>query len=647
MGKKREKRLSLVTLFFLFPYLAHLDLAGEVEAADDLAGGRHWCFYFEREREKKKKKRTEKKNSRPPAFFSEREKGKVAQKSLFSRSIFALRFTRSLARGSALWQMLLLAQQHQRRGIYCAAVLLSALRATATAATTTTMASNDAKLMSSSTTGGTAAPPPPPALASPGPCGVSEFIHGTVEASNTGDLLKATLVLPTRDNASAPGLGSLPLFSSSSLPLLFSDSGTLAADAAAARCSPPYPLVAFFSGFQARASSYDFYARHLASWGYAVVRYDSRFLSITPDNRELGWLSDVVSWAMRTAPAGTLTSASPSPSSSSPSSSPSSSSSTPQQQQQPDVLFTAGHSRGAKLAALQYAGSLEFARCGGGGGVGGSGGGANSNDNFLPQQPLTISSAFLIDPVDNTRFTPASEAYPSAAAALRAQGAEASLAIAAAGKIGSCNPFEAGYNHFWPSVSGDASFLLVFSGAGHATFNDAGKFGNKLADWLCGSGDLKRETALPDTGAAMVSWFDSVVARVRRSRAREATSYSEENAGAAVSVSLDSDGSNEEGGEERVRVLIAKKRPAPLDAAVPSPSTAALQENFLSWARAAEAAGQVEFEVRGGVAPPQPAPQPAPCPAAAAAGATANNAVPFPLSSSLLKKEEEKAPVAP
>lgn len=479
---------------------------------------------------------------------------------------------------------------------------------------------DNARLMSSAS--GTAAaatspppppPPPPPALAASGPCGVSEPIHGTVEASNTGDLLKTTLVLPTRDNVSA-----LPF--SLSLPPLFDSFGGAAATlaAAAARCAPPYPLVAFFSGFQARASSYDSYARHLASWAYAVVRYDARFLSITPDNRELGWLADVVTWAVRAAPAGALSSAA--------------------SQQQPDILFTGGHSRGAKLAALQFAGSLEFARCGSGSG------GANNNNNFLPKQPLPVSSAFLIDPVDNTRFTPASEAYPSAAAALRAQGADASLAIAAAGRIGACNPLESGFNSFWPgAVGGSSSFLLVFKGAGHATFSDGGRLANKLADWLCGGGDLARETAIHDTAAAMVSWFDSFVsAKVRGARAQAAGDGEEsENGGdGAVSVSLDSSREEVEG-EERVRVMIAKKkRPAPRDAAVPSPSAAALQENFLAWTRAAAAAGQVEFEVRGGVVPPQPAPQPAPCPAAAAA-ATANNVVPFPLAA---KKEESVAP---
>lgn len=360
------------------------------------------------------------------------------------------------------------------------------------------------------------------------------------------------------------------------------------------------------------------------------MRYDSRFLSITSDNRELGWLSDVVSWALRAAPAGTLASSSAAPSAA-------------QQQQQPDVLLTAGHSRGAKLAALQYAGSLEFARCGGGSGSNGSGSESPTNSNFLPKQSLRISSAFLIDPVDNTRFTPASEAYPSAAAALRAQGSDATLAVAAAGRIGACNPLESGYKHFWPAAfDGASSFLLVFKGAGHATFNDAGRLGNKLADWLCGSGDLGREAAMGDTGAAMVSWFDSVVSRVGKSHSQIAESANDED---GVSVSLDSSRS-----EESVRVLIRKRpSPAPLGAAVPSPSTASLQENFYSWARAAAAAGEVEFEVRGGVIPPLPAPQPAPCPkgagGATAAAATANNVVPFPAATAapLLKSEEASA----
>jgi hypothetical protein len=218
----------------------------------------------------------------------------------------------------------------------------------------------------------------------------------------------------------------------------------------------------------------------------------------------------------------------------------------------------------------------------------------------------------------------------------------------AAGKIGACNPLESGFNHFWPSsFGGPSSFLLVLKEAGHATFNDAGRLGNKLGDWLCGRGGVSRETAIGEAGAAMVSWFDSVSSKVKKGSQLQL--LEEESSG--VSVALESDSSNDN--EDRVRVLIQKRpAPAPRDAAVPSPSTAFLQVNFYSWARAAAAAGQVGFEVRGAVEPPVPVPQPEPCPSKGTATATTaakNNAVPFPAASlsSSSKKGKEEAAVVP
>lgn len=49
----------------------------------------------------------------------------------------------------------------------------------------------------------------------------------------------------------------------------------------------PAPLVFFFNGFMASASSYKPYAIRLASWGYAVVQYDLAPLTIVPDAIEV------------------------------------------------------------------------------------------------------------------------------------------------------------------------------------------------------------------------------------------------------------------------------------------------------------------------------------------------------------------------
>ena len=49
-----------------------------------------------------------------------------------------------------------------------------------------------------------------------------------------------------------------------------------------------------------------------------------------------------------------------------------------------------------------------------------------------------VRAAYLIDPVDNTRFTPVSAEYPSAVRALRRAGRP--VGITGAGVVGRCNP---------------------------------------------------------------------------------------------------------------------------------------------------------------------------------------------------------------
>lgn len=55
-----------------------------------------------------------------------------------------------------------------------------------------------------------------------------------------------------------------------------------------------------------------------------------------------------------------------------------------------------------------------------------------------------VSAAYLMDPVDNTTFTPESEDYPSAAKALRRT--QKPVGITGAGLIGRCNPHGSNFN---------------------------------------------------------------------------------------------------------------------------------------------------------------------------------------------------------
>lgn len=54
-----------------------------------------------------------------------------------------------------------------------------------------------------------------------------------------------------------------------------------------------------------------------------------------------------------------------------------------------------------------------------------------------------VKAAYLIDPVDNTTFTPESSGYPSAVKALLQSGKP--LALTGAGIVGRCNPNGSNY----------------------------------------------------------------------------------------------------------------------------------------------------------------------------------------------------------
>eukprot|EP00879_Flechtneria_rotunda_P018933 GHRR01019874.1.p1 GENE.GHRR01019874.1~~GHRR01019874.1.p1 ORF type:complete len:411 (+),score=59.16 GHRR01019874.1:128-1234(+) len=200
---------------------------------------------------------------------------------------------------------------------------------------------------------------------------------------------------------------------------------------AGAGCSAaPYPVVLFFSGFQLSSTYYTPYVKRLASWGFAVVQYNIALFHIVADRVEVGFMPFLLRHLERhpdTAGVLDLT-----------------------------HLATAGHSRGGKLAALHLAGTPN------------------------------ILTAYLIDPVDSTSYTPPSQDDPSAVEALR--GLNKTVAITGAGVSGPCNPIASNYKLFW-DVVGPGSWLEVVPQGGHMQFtNISNGLVARALDLICHSG---------------------------------------------------------------------------------------------------------------------------------------------------------------
>lgn len=68
-----------------------------------------------------------------------------------------------------------------------------------------------------------------------------------------------------------------------------------------------------------------------------------------------------------------------------------------------------------------------------------------------------VQAAFLVDPVDNTRETPESDSYPSAAKALKLH--DRPVGMCGASVIGSCNPNGSNWQVHRLASSGIASSL--------------------------------------------------------------------------------------------------------------------------------------------------------------------------------------------
>lgn len=147
------------------------------------------------------------------------------------------------------------------------------------------------------------------------------------------------------------------------------------------------------------------------------------------------------------------------------------------------TVATAGHSRGGKLAALHLA--------------------ANTGGN--------IKTAFLIDPVDNTVFSPVSANYPSAVAALNATSPKKVAGVAGAGVTGSCNPRSANFRKFYAAL-GEGSWLEELPKATHTSFLGAADSG--LTSAFCGKApaDATPSTTVQSvTNTVMAAWMEKTL----------------------------------------------------------------------------------------------------------------------------------------
>lgn len=109
--------------------------------------------------------------------------------------------------------------------------------------------------------------------------------------------------------------------------------------------------------------------------------------------------------------------------------------------------------RGGKLAALQYA----------------------SNP--------AIKTSYLIDPVDNTVFSPESDAYPSAVKALQQQDPRKIAGVTGAGITSLCNPEGSNYSKFYDAL-GPGSWFVVLPQATHLALAET----PLAATHICGKG---------------------------------------------------------------------------------------------------------------------------------------------------------------
>lgn len=232
----------------------------------------------------------------------------------------------------------------------------------------------------------------------------------------------------------------------------------------AAGCSyeGPSPVVIFSSGFQATSRNYKAYAQRLSSWGFAVLQYD--FMALSPwidqlchsDAAEAGFMLKFIEQlkTVLSNPTNPLYG-----------------------KLDFNNMGAAGHSRGAKIAAMHFAGTTP-----------------------------NVNAAYLVDPIDGMAVTKGQLGYPSAVKLLRDRSKK--LGITGAGKLAMCNsaPFATGnWTRFW-EVSAPGSELQVVMNAGHLQFADVAGAWDGVCCTGC-MGLLSSQEATEYALTPMVAWF--------------------------------------------------------------------------------------------------------------------------------------------
>ena len=221
------------------------------------------------------------------------------------------------------------------------------------------------------------------------------------------------------------------------------------------------PLVVFFNGFQ---SNYTWYSRMLddvASWGFVTVQYQIPMLLSSVSEELRRYYMPLMEWVTNGGMDEALVSTGITVNAS--------------------EVMSAGHSRGGKVASLVYSGMWE------------------------PQLRWSVQSAFLIDPVDSSVFSPISEPdNPSAVESLATSGKN--IAVVGASVRSSCNPSQGNYEKFF-AAGAPGSWEIVMNETSHSQFSDAGFVMNAVQDTLCGKGSGDRGYIADTMATSMVSWF--------------------------------------------------------------------------------------------------------------------------------------------
>jgi hypothetical protein len=216
------------------------------------------------------------------------------------------------------------------------------------------------------------------------------------------------------------------------------------------------PLVVFFNGFQSNYTWYSSMLDDVASWGFVTVQYQIPvFLSsVTEEIRR--YYVPLMEWVSNGGMDEALA---------------------PKTRITVNVseVMSAGHSRGGKVASLVY----------------------TTTDQ--------LRSAFLIDPVDSSVFSPISEPdNPSAVDSLAESGKN--IAVVGASVRSSCNPSQGNYEKFF-AAGAQGSWEIVMNETSHSQFSDAGFVMNAVQDTLCGKGSSDRGYIAGTMATSMVSWF--------------------------------------------------------------------------------------------------------------------------------------------